>query len=187
MLGPQLEDEPVRPEAGKRVERTERLVEQEKVGIAHQRAGNGDALGLTARQRSWPISRSVGEADLLEHRRGTSARCCLSLEAQRHVVSNSLPREEPVLLEHDRAAFRNHHTAGHVGIESRERAQQGALARAACAEESDELTRGQLETQPVEYPTPTEGAGEILHADDGLGLLCGMLGNRNPPGSRSKG
>jgi hypothetical protein len=48
MIGHQLADQLVHADTGERIERGKRLVEQQKLGLLHQRAGEGNALGLSA-------------------------------------------------------------------------------------------------------------------------------------------
>ena len=54
---PELDHEVVHLDAGQRVQRAERLVEQQQVGLADQRAGERDALGLAAGERRGQASR----------------------------------------------------------------------------------------------------------------------------------
>jgi len=53
--GAELLDEGVHLDAGERVERTERLVEQQQVGLAHQGPSQRGALRLASRQRLGPV------------------------------------------------------------------------------------------------------------------------------------
>jgi hypothetical protein len=50
MALPQAFDQPVHPDAGERIERAERFVQQQQPRLVHQGAGQGDALALAARQ-----------------------------------------------------------------------------------------------------------------------------------------
>ena len=52
--------------AGQRVERAERLVEEQDARAADERARERDALTLSARQHGRPVVGAVGEADVLE-------------------------------------------------------------------------------------------------------------------------
>ena len=62
----QLLQQPVHADAGQGVEGAERLVEQQQLRLAHEGPGQGDALGLAARQRARPRPGLVGQPDLLE-------------------------------------------------------------------------------------------------------------------------
>ena len=60
----ELGHEAVHPDAGQRVERAERLVEQQQRGLAHERPGQRGALRLATGEGLGPVARVVGEADL---------------------------------------------------------------------------------------------------------------------------
>ena len=62
----QLPQQRVHAEARERVERAERLVEQQQPRLADERAGERDALGLAARQRARPRVGAARDADLVE-------------------------------------------------------------------------------------------------------------------------
>ena len=63
---PQLGHQALRLDPGERVERAERLVEQQQIGLAHQGAGQRGALGLAAGQRLGPRVRAMREPDLVQ-------------------------------------------------------------------------------------------------------------------------
>jgi hypothetical protein len=54
-------------DAGQRIERAERLVECQNVGVGDKRAGKGHALALAAGQNGGPFFSPVGKADLVEN------------------------------------------------------------------------------------------------------------------------
>ena len=64
----QGEQQPVHLDPGERVERAERLVEQEQFGLAHQRAGQRDTLRLSPGQRPWPHLGLLGQVHLARER-----------------------------------------------------------------------------------------------------------------------
>ena len=69
VLVPDALQQPVHLAAGQRVERAERLVEQQDARVADERAREGDALALAAREHGRPVVGAVGEPDVVERRR----------------------------------------------------------------------------------------------------------------------
>lgn len=65
-LGEHLAEHAAHGRCGLGVERRERLVEQEHVGVRRECAGEGDALGLSAGQCARPPIGEVGRVDGLE-------------------------------------------------------------------------------------------------------------------------
>ncbi len=117
MIGDEFADELVHADAGQRIERGERLVEQQKLGLLDQRAGKGDALGLSAREIARPVVQSFAESDLGERCSGAFARV-RCLQAERHVAPEVVPRQQPMFLKHDRRPPRRQR-CGRPGSESR--------------------------------------------------------------------
>ena len=89
--------------AGERVERAERLVEQQHRGIADQRPGERGALRHPTRELARPQARGRGQTDLRERGFGAVAahvrRNAGKLHRQRDVVDDRAPRHEARLLE----------------------------------------------------------------------------------------
>ncbi len=81
--------------ASVRVERRQRLVEQQHVGIAGQRARQRDPLALAARQPPGALAGQVGDAQALEELVDAL------LAAEGHVGADRHVREQRVLLEHE--------------------------------------------------------------------------------------
>ena len=160
----------VHPDPRQGVERTEGFVEQEQLRLAHHRAGERDTLRLAARKRLRPVALVSREADLVE--RGAPRGRVLSCAAQseHHVVEHARPWQEPRVLEHDGAPRRYLHLPFDAGIEAREGAQQGGLARTAAAEQRDELAGAQLEVDTVEDGAIAVPPVEVATpCDDGRG------------------
>ena len=86
------------------VERRQRLVEQQHVGLARERARERHALALAARQRARPGVGQLAHPEALEQR--PAARSAPSEPAQRvgDVLPRAQVREQRVLLEHVAAA-----------------------------------------------------------------------------------
>ncbi len=68
-------------------------------------------------------------------------RPCVPCEPETHVVTDSLPRQQAWLLEHECPLVRHIDRAAELRVEAAEDAQQRALAGAAAAEDGDELAR----------------------------------------------
>ena len=101
------------------VERRGRLVEQQHLGVHRQRAGDGDALLLPAREPRRVGLGLVGEADAGELGLGARARLGLALAAHRaqplhHVAERGHVREQVELLEHHADALAHARQLGFV-------------------------------------------------------------------------
>src|SRR5690242_17758313 len=59
----ELSERRAHPDPQLRVEVRERLVHEERLGLAHDRAAHGDALALAARQRDGLPMEELGEAE----------------------------------------------------------------------------------------------------------------------------
>ncbi|MNT24893.1 hypothetical protein D3C72_1603920 [compost metagenome] len=149
--------------------------------MVHQRARQGHALALAARQARRPFVLAVGQADMCQH--FLAARLGVVRQAQRHVVEHAAPGQQARLLEHDaRVVVQAAHGLA-VGVqatrggffEARDEPQQRALAAAAAPHDGDELARldGQLRVaQHLARAIALVQAARLeAHATgDGLGL-----------------
>ena len=143
-------DERLGRDPGERVERAERLVEQQQVGLADQRAGQRDALALAAGELARPRRVAAVEADLGERRRGRARRASGDAQAERDVVQDRAPRQQARVLEDDGRAGPVRTVAGPPAVEAgRAIAQQRRLAAAGAAEQGDELARRDVEVDVV--------------------------------------
>ncbi len=81
----QLGHEALHAEAGQGVEGGERLVEEQELGLAHQRPGQRDPLGLSAREGAGPGVGMVLQAHLAQRADGALARrfACGAVRARR--------------------------------------------------------------------------------------------------------
>ncbi len=150
---------------GQHVERRERLVEQQHVGIDDEGAGEADALPHAAGQllgigRFEPV-----EADEIDRLEGAvaplAARHALRLEAELDIAEHGEPREQGEALEHHGDAVRRavhvlpaieHLPAARLD-EAGEDAQERRLARARLAEHRDDLAFLEAEIDVVENET----------------------------------
>src|SRR5581483_5903140 len=157
---PQPQHQRVHGDPGQRVERAERLVEQQQAGLADQGAGERGALRLAAGQGEWPGVRLGGEADLGERlfRDGGWIWCA---QAERDVRRDAAPGEQAGFLERDGDRAAHLEFARGVRIQAGQRAQQRGLAGAADPEQRDELALRDVEVQVVEHARAAELAGEV--------------------------
>ena len=161
----QLRDLGARLDAQLRVEVRERLVHQERLRVAHDRAAHGDALALAARERArLAVEQRLEVEDargVLDARVDLGLRHLLDAQAERDVLVDGEVRVERVALEHHRdvAVARRHvvhdavadHDAALADVlEPREHAQRRRLAAARRADEHHELAVLDVEAQVID-------------------------------------
>ena len=154
--------------ASERVQGTERLVEEQQVGLAEQRSCQRDPLGLTSRERLGPVPLVAIETDLAE-RLDASLDCTRARRPEDDVVEDPCPGEEPWILEHDRAPLGDVEVTAHAVVETGEGAQDGALPGAAPTEQGDELARCDVEVDAPEHLSVAEGAAQVADHDGAVG------------------
>ncbi len=151
--------------AGQRVERRERLVEEEEVGLRRQGACHGDALAHAAGQLRRPAVTGVIEADegdvAVDPRlaRGAALLGEERIDRERDVALDRQPRHQRIGLEHDPDARRRpvdlpaaEDDAATVGSgQSRDRRDQRRLAGPGEADDGDELALLDLEVDAAEH------------------------------------
>ena len=170
------------------VERRERLVEQDHLGVGGQRARQRDPLALAARELVRVGLRAVGEPHELER----LADALAARGAEAHVGGHVEVREQRALLEDhadppllrlDPVAVARHeapadpHAPGVGALEARDHAQQRRLARAAGPEQRHQLAVPDAQAGPVDRGEGAERAAQIVgfdgagiaHEDPGLG------------------
>ena len=150
--------------AGDRVERAERLVEQQKRAVEQHGAQKGGALAHPAGEFARAPLGEAGQAEGLKLRQRPpprfGARDALHLQPQRDIVEHGAPGEEQVFLGHvaepgeallgaERLAVDQDFAA--VGrVEPGDQVEQGALAAAGGPDERDEFAVGDIERDIVE-------------------------------------
>ena len=149
---------PVHLDPGQGVERAEGLVHQEQLGLAAERPGQRDPLGLAARERLGPGAARGRRAPPPRARRAARSRPPAPLQPEGHVLGDPGPRQQPGVLEHDGGPGRHPELAAELGVEPGEDAQQRALAAAAAAEQHDELAARDLEVDALEHAAAVERA-----------------------------
>ena len=132
------------PVARHGVERAERLVHQEHVGVLRERAGERDALAHAARELVRPALGEVAEVHHLEQLRGArpalGARHACELQRDLDVAAHGEPREQRGFLEHQAGALGVHvDRARRRLVEAGDEIEQRALAAARRAEQAHEL------------------------------------------------
>ena len=121
------------------VEVRQRLVEQEDLRIAHDRAPHGDALALAAGELARLALEQLGDVEdaggLLHAARNLVLRVALEPQAERHVFVHGHVRVERVVLEHHgHVAVLRRHVVDHLAVDR-------DLARADLLEPGDHPQR----------------------------------------------
>ncbi len=165
-------------DALQRVERRKRFVQQQQAGPCGQRAGQGHALLLAARELARVLGARGRQADQFQQL--VNARLDLALlraavdEAVAHVVRDRQIGKERVRLEHDAvvALVRRQprdvlavlqDLSGRLRFQARDDAQQRGLAAARGAEKAQHLARVHAQ---VHVTQRAEGFEVLVNADD---------------------
>ena len=174
----QLPDFGAQAHAFDRVERRQRLVEQQQVGLGRQRARQGDALLLAARELGRVFVLAAGQSDQPEHLvdallEGLAAGAPL-IESVGHVLADIQVRKQGIGLEDDTVVARGRRQPGDVAarmqdlpavlpLEAGNRAQQGGLAAARGTEQDQEFAALDRELDVVQG---REAAELLVQASD---------------------
>jgi hypothetical protein len=159
------------------VERRERLVHQQHLGVGGESARDRDALLHAARQL---VRIAVGERRqpgavevVTDHVADVGARRAAHLEAVGGVVPHRHPRKDRLALKHHRVErFRgvvgdDRHLAGGRGFETGEDAEEGGLAAAGRADDRAEIAAGDVEADAVQCRERTGACHEgLIEAGD---------------------
>ena len=140
--------------AGQRVERAERLVHQQHLGLHGKRAGDADSLLHAARHFVRPLVLGLGHLHQFEIVHHPVMALGLALRAAEHLVHrdgdvavDGQPRQQRVVLEHDgtvgarvvdHLAFEEDLAAGRLQQAAQD-VEQGRLAASRMADQRDEL------------------------------------------------
>ena len=173
---------------GQHVERRERLVHQQQVGMHHQRAGKADALAHAARQFLGVGGFEAVEADQVDRRQ--RARAALgAVDAERlqpefDVLQHRQPGKQREGLEHHGDAVRRSldGLAAAFGVARGRRdqagddAQQRRLARSGAAEQADDLAGADRQIDLFEHQqflaaALRKGAADAADIEQ-VGLSC---------------
>ncbi len=154
------------------IERGQRLIEQQDVGLKHQRARQGDALAFAAGKLRGAAGFLAGEADQLQGfaHAAIDLGGAVALEAELYVGARGEVREEGVILEHcaDVALIRlaliddfavEQDVAGSGLLEAGDEAQCGSLAASRRAQQGEEAAARNSERDVTDRLL----AGKVLH------------------------
>ena len=170
------------------VERGERLVEQQQLGLRDEGARQRDALSLTAGELVRLALCERPELDHVEHLVDAPGDLRLGhaqlLEAERDVLLDRHVREERIGLEHHVHGLLVRRHVGHVHavdedlagrrpLEAGQHAEQRRLAAAGTAQQAEDLLLVDVEGDVVDRDELAELLGDPLHLDEGLGVRIG--------------
>ena len=175
-LLPNLQDLVLKHRTRQRIERAQRLVEQQHFGLRSQRARHGHSLLHAPGKLTWKLVRGMGE---LHHRNGllnTDLALSLGLarkdlvHGQGDVFPHREPRQQRVVLKHQsairpRTADRRtvHRDGTHIRLlQAGDQVHQGALAAAGVADDRHELSGLRLERDVLEDSIAVEGFRDLV-------------------------
>ena len=161
MPAAQLANQFVHAQPGDRVQRRERLIEQNEFRVGHEGSRQRDPLCFTTGKFLRPCPFASGEIDLAQRRPGSPIGVC-AVQAQRDVAQHALPRKQSIGLEHHRALGRHLDAATVRLVESRQQPQQGALAAARGTEQDDEFVVVDGEVEVIQHGAVAEGADDLF-------------------------
>ena len=171
--------------AGLRIERAERLIHQENVGIERQRARDCGALFHAAGKLRRVAVLKSAQADHIDKRLraplALGARHALPLKAVENIGAHRFPREQRKMLKHDTAVrpWRRDRFAFHgdaAGFDRKKPAdeiEQGGFAAAGGTEQRQEFARPHLQRnvgQRQYGPAARRPIGVVDALDDDLAL-----------------
>ena len=164
VAGDELADKIVHADTGQRIERGERLIQQQKLRLLHQRAGQRDSLCLPAGEVARPVVEPIAQTDLCE-RGGTPLARVRRHESEGHVAPEVVPGQQAMLLEHDGRPAWCPNLPALDRIEPGERPEQSRLAASALAQKRDEFTALDTQIEAGKDDAFAIGATEIAHHD----------------------
>jgi hypothetical protein len=189
-----------------RVERAERLVEEQDARLDGERAGERDALALAARELRGIAVGEARQPDQVEQladaaldlRRRRPLRALSRVQPVGDVVGHAHVLEQRVVLEHEPDRALLHRQEGGVvaaeqdaaavrRVEPGDDAQQRRLARARGAEQAEQLARAHVEVEVVQHGGRVEGLRQALDADRGRVRVNAVPATRAPPRSAIRG
>ena len=166
------------------VDRRERLVHQQDVGVHGERPGEADALPHPAGELVRVGVLEAGQPDLVDVRaRGLLAllaRHAAQLQAEGRVAQHGRPRHQGEVLEHERPVRPGRGDGGAVDLDlsrrrvdqSRDDLQRRGLAAPARPDDAGELALGHVEADAVQGAHAAgELLGEVDDADGGLAAV----------------
>jgi hypothetical protein len=176
VLRPQGQELVLQRLPGERVERAERLVQQQHARPGDERPGEGRALGHAAREL---LGQRVGEAGEVDAADGGLREVAAFgarqvAEPEGHVLADREPGHQPRLLEHEpdlargaaHLAARDADGAARRPLQAGDEAEQGALAAARGAHDGHDLASADVEADAREGGVAVGvGLGEVARAE----------------------
>ena len=186
--------------AGRHVERRERLVEEQEVGLLESRAREGEALAHAGGEGVDRASAALGEADVFEELLQLLARPRSS--RMRAHSSSVLDRGQPLVQEGvvgdqgetspagerlcHRVETEHPYLTCAAPNETRDTAQERRLPRAVRAGEQEELARVEIEIDVSERPGAAKAPSETPYRDSGRWHAATIAQGRRTTGGHSR-
>ena len=161
---PDAEQHFLHQHAGLIIQRPERFVEQQDLGIVGKRAGDRRALLHAARELLRPVVLKAGQADPMDESIGDLAAIRLGYpalaQAERDVFAHRQPREQRVRLKHHAAIGAGsrdllpvqHDAAAGRPVKACDDAEQRGFSAARRAEDGDEVVVADAEIGRLQRP-----------------------------------
>ncbi len=149
----------------KRIQGSERLVEQQEPGVAHKGSSKGHPLRLSAGQRLWPRPRVVCEADFGECSHRLLVAGSISRKPQHNVPPDTLRGDEAWLLEHHRPGFGHPDHTDINTVETGQNTKQSSLPSPGLTKNGYGLPGCNCEPKIVENYSLAESLGGSRHLD----------------------
>ena len=173
----QLRERGAHADAQLRVEVRERLVEQERLRLAHDRAAHRDALPLAAGELRRPPVEQVGEAeqlgDLVDAARDLGLRRAARLQPVAHVLAHGHVRVERVGLEDHRDVAAPRREVGDVAVADRR-------SSPPVTSSSPAIIRSSVDLPQPEGPTRTRNSPSAISSETSSTAVTAPNALRHP-------
>ena len=167
---PQPPDERVELGLAGVVDAAHRLVEDEEVGVAQQRARKHDALQLAARELRELLIDDALRADLGEHVRDRRSRRPAEREEARHRHRDRAIEVEPLRGVADAQAGASVHDTGVGRHEPEQHAHERRLAGAVGPDQRDDLARPDVDRHVEQQGAAVALQGQATGGEEGIGI-----------------
>ena len=181
-LAPEIEKIVAQRLGGENVERRERLVHQQDVGMNDQRPRESNTLAHAAGELARIRGLEPVEADEIDGLQRAAARLRVGmaerLESELHVLEHRQPGKQREALKHHRDALGGAlhglaevvHLTARRQLEARDGPQQGRLPGARATQQADDLAGAQCQVHVLEYDELVpirlpEGLADALHVE----------------------
>src|SRR3954463_1214800 len=133
--------EPMHANSGQGIERSERFVKQQQLRITDHGPGEGDTLGLSARQGSGPGIDVVFEPDLSQSGKAALLDLARLWQPKGDVAQHRQPRHQARVLKDNGTAPGHADMPVDLGVEGAKNPQESAFAGTTSSQQGDELAR----------------------------------------------